>query len=71
MIICKEGDCFTCPYPDCIGTIKGGKVGRKPISREEKLKRKREYNKKYYATHKEQMSEYHKEWYRRKCMKED
>lgn len=62
---CNHDDCFTCPYPDCIGERKAApnKRGRKPISAEEKAKRKSAYAKQYYQEHKEQISKQRAAYY--------
>ena len=42
---CEHNNCETCPYPDCISDVEvepeRKKKGRKKLSREEKLRRKR------------------------------
>lgn len=65
---CKHDDCFTCPYPDCIvgsgmaytdpvklEASRQKRCGRKPLSPEEKARRKQEYNRLYNQTHREEL----------------
>lgn len=64
-IYCKEGDCFNCPYDDCIGTIRK-KRGRKPLSPEERRRRRNERSKEYYRLHRDELLVKKKEWYQNK-----
>lgn len=57
---CTHDDCFTCPYTDCIsanGNALASKPGRKPLSAEEKAKRRKCYNQTYNKKHREQNHE--------------
>ena len=45
MLKCEHDDCFTCPYSDC---IKEGRIKKKTKDR-------KEYQKKYYLEHKEEI----------------
>lgn len=56
---CTHDDCFTCPYADCISQYGNtqSKRGRKPLSAEEKAKRRKAYNKTYNKKHREQNHE--------------
>lgn len=73
-MICEHNDCFTCPYPECIGEKAPGKKkkpGRKKMDPEEVKKHRLAYQRKYYQEHKEKYKEYmisyyyeHKEEYR-------
>lgn len=51
---CNHNDCFTCPYKDCISDVEVGtfaRRGRKPLSAEEKAKRKKARHSAYYIKH--------------------
>lgn len=73
-MVCEHNDCFTCPYPECIGKKDPGekkKPGRKKMNPEEVKKHRLAYQRKYYQEHKEKYKEYminyyneHKEEYR-------
>ena len=64
---CEHGDCFTCPYPDCISKkgLKGEKKkpGRKKLPPEERRKHILAYQRKYNEEHKEQIYAYMKKYY--------
>lgn len=55
-MICTHNDCFTCPYDDCISNVEVDPVrkkkGRKPISAEEKARRRKIYNQRWYEKNK-------------------
>lgn len=70
MIRCQATDCFNCPYPDCIGTVRC-KRGRPKKSEEEKKAVRKAYNKKYYAEHREELKVRMRENYRRRCAKKE
>lgn len=71
---CGHDDCFSCPFKDCI--VNGveanefievtGKRGRPKLDPEEKKRRKREFQKKYYKEHREEIMKKMKERYREK-----
>lgn len=56
---CTHDDCFTCPFEDCISQYGNtrSKRGRRPLSAEEKAKRRRAYNQTYNKKHREQNHE--------------
>lgn len=65
---CRHNDCFTCPYPDCISdkVKKGDKKSRGKLSPEELKIHKQEANKKYYNKNRAQISEWKREYYKKK-----
>lgn len=69
---CEHNDCFTCPYPDCIRnkTKKGDKKLKRNLTPEEQKRHKREINKKYYIKNRAQISEWKREYYKKKKQKE-
>ena len=58
---CEHNDCFTCPYPDCISQEdpeeRARKRGRKPLSPEERKRRRQSYNLAYRTKHKAELKE--------------
>lgn len=69
---CSHDDCFTCPYPDCIcdKAKKGDKKIRRSLTPEEKLRHKKEINKKYYTKNRARISEWKRDYYKKKKAKE-
>lgn len=61
-IYCQPTDCDICPYKDCIGTIRK-RPGRKPLSEEERRKRRNERSKEYYRKNRERLQEYGRKYY--------
>ena len=61
-IYCQPGDCENCTYDDCIGTIRQ-KCGRKPLSPEERRKRRNERSKAYYQKNQARLQEYGRNYY--------
>lgn len=68
MQTCSHNDCFTCPYPDCIcdKVKKGDKRIRGKLTPDEKRRHKQETNKKYYNKNRAQISEWKREYYKKK-----
>lgn len=66
---CTHGDCFTCPYPDCIvGNGKRQQKAKKELTPEEIEKRKehrREWERNYYRLHPERRKQRARERYAR------
>jgi len=56
---CGHSDCFTCPFPDCIGepSAPKSKSGRKPLSPEERAERRRLYCREYYKNNPDKFHE--------------
>lgn len=69
---CEHDDCFTCPYPDCISSRdpKKRKAGRKRLDPEEKKRRIREAQKRFYYKHREKINEYQRQHYHKKKNKD-
>ena len=62
---CNHTDCCTCPYPECISE-KGPKKkskGRKKLDSEVRKQRARDYQKVYYAEHREECALYAQKYY--------
>ena len=57
--------CDTCPYPDCIGTIRQ-KRGRKPLPPEERKHRRLERDREYKRIHRDEINRKNKERYHAK-----
>ena len=72
-----SGNCFECEFDDCIATEKeimdfekknpAVVVSQKEIQTEKKKAYIREYQKKYYAEHKAEISARHRKWYLEKA----
>lgn len=60
--------CLNCPYADCIRdkVRTGAKRGRKPLSPEERERRKKEYNRRWYMKNREKRIQQVKEYKERK-----
>lgn len=52
---CTYDDCFTCPYPDCVLESKDA-ILKDSATREEKIEKRREYNRRYYQEHKKEIA---------------
>lgn len=65
---CRHDDCFTCPYEDCISdkAKKGDKKSRRILTPEEKIRHKQATNKKYYSKNRARISEWKRDYYKRK-----
>ncbi len=67
---CGHGDCFTCPYDECIAQSKDlaekHKPGRPRLPEGVVHQHQLEYAKKHYQEHKEEKSAYYKQYYARK-----
>lgn len=64
-----DGNCLECVFDDCIATdseIKALEKANQSPKDEEKIKRRREYSRQYYLTHKEQIKATRKIWYEKK-----
>lgn len=72
MTRCRHDDCFTCPYPDCIyeKAKKGDKKSREKLSPDELKRHKKEANAKYYNKNRARISEWKREYYKQKKVKE-
>lgn len=71
MIYCQPTDCDTCPYDDCIGTIKK-KPGRKKLPPEVLHQNRLEQNRRYQDAHREEIRRKNRErYYRKKYEKEN
>ena len=64
-IYCQPTDCDTCPYPDCIGTIRK-KPGRKSLPKEVVHQHRLEYNRRYREEHREELRKKGRERYHAK-----
>jgi hypothetical protein len=71
-MMCRHDDCFTCPYEDCIcdKVRKGDKKSRTKLSPEELKRHKKENNKKYYNKNRARISEWKRDYYKRKKARE-
>lgn len=65
MIVCQPEDCENCIYDDCIGTIRQ-KRGRKPLSPEERYRRRLERSREYHRLHREEENRKNRERYHAK-----
>ena len=65
---CSHNDCFTCPYPDCIADGKDLVEGRKKLSPQELVERRKATQKRWYEKHKKERKEYyHKRYLKKKA----
>ena len=66
---CKHGDCFTCPYPDCVVGMGARKAKAKrqptPEEIEKRKEHRREWERNYYRLHPERRKERARERYAR------
>lgn len=58
---CNHGDCFTCPYPDCIA--EGITKERKLLTSEERKIRRKQAQARWAMEHKKERQEYMKKYY--------